>query len=162
MTAAEEDEMWRAIDATKDWWMNLAPLANTHLIKPLTEQHEVIFITNRKQGSGLPVEVQSAEWLCRNFNLYHPPVLLSNKKGPLAKALGLDYFIDDRDKNIIEVSEAIGPEKCIINRWPWNAEFQKFHPYWVLNFNEFAYPLLESLPEPIAQYAVNFELPRCA
>jgi len=153
----QEDEMWRTIDATRDWWLYLAPLDETHLITPLVKQHEVIFITNRKQGTGLPVEVQTAEWLTRVFNLFHPTVLLSSKKGPLAKALGLDYFIDDRDKNVIEVADAIGPQKVVMNRWPWQPEFQKFHPYWVHNFNEFAEPLLDKA-SPLAFGVMNTNL----
>lgn len=143
MTKDEEDQMYRFIDTQYDWWLELPVLANTDLLRSVCDEHKVIFITNRKSGLGLPVEEQTKAWLYWNYHILHPTVLVSNDKGPLCKALGLDYFIDDRDKNVREVSEAIGQQKVIMNRWPWQPEFQKFHPYWVHNFNEFAFPLLQ-------------------
>jgi uncharacterized HAD superfamily protein len=143
ITKEQENQMWRRIDETYNWWQGLDPLPNTDLLSSLYTRHQVIFITNRKNGTGWPVELQSAEWLDRHYDIRYPSVLLSDKKGPLAKALELDYFIDDRDKNVREVAAAIGDDKTIMCRWPWQPEFQKFHPNWVLNFNVFAADLLQ-------------------
>lgn len=103
VTPEQEKLMWKKIDSIPNWWLEMETMPETNLLKPLCDKHRVIFITNRKDGTGIPVEKQSAEWLVRNFGIFHPAVLLSNEKGPLAKGLKLDAYIDDRDKNTWEV-----------------------------------------------------------
>jgi len=142
ITAEEENQMWRKIDSIPNWWLGHEVLPNTDLLYSLCNKHRVIFITNRKDGTGRPVDKQSAMWLTEKFHLFHPTVLISADKGPLTKALKLDAYIDDRDKNINEVAASIGVDKTVMCRWPWEPEFQKYYPNYVLSFNEFAKRLL--------------------
>src|SRR5258706_2384760 len=63
MSSQEESLMWKTIDRSKNWWMHLDRLPNTSLLETLTDSCRVVFITNRKDGKGLPVDLQSAKWL---------------------------------------------------------------------------------------------------
>lgn len=144
LTKAEEDAMWEHIDNATNWWYSeINPLADAQLLRFLCDEHRVIFITNRKdakpESGSMGVEKQTAFWLTNYFNIHAPTVLLSKAKGPLAAALKLDAFIDDRDKNLEEVIDAIGPEKV----WGLRATYTpkallKSHPNWVDSFDEFA------------------------
>lgn len=105
ITPEEENKLWRRIDAIPNWWLDHKPMENTDLLPQLCEKHRVIFITNRKDGTGWPIEDQTKVWLKRNFGLNNTNVIISDKKGPVAAGLKLDYFIDDRPKNCIEVHQ---------------------------------------------------------
>jgi len=140
ITTEEENQMWRKIDSIPNWWLGHEVLPNTDLLYSLCNKHRVIFITNRKDGTGRPVDKQSAMWLTEKFHLFHPIVLLSNKKGPLAKALKLDYYIDDRPKNVLEVVEFHPSCKTFLLDATYNQEC--IYTNRVKSFDEFAKRLL--------------------
>lgn len=134
ITKEEENLLWRTIDAAPNWWMGLDRLPETNLLGKLCQDHRVIFITNRKDGScGLPIEVQTARWLEQNYHLDHPTVTISDNKGPLAAGLKLDYFIDDRPKNVAEVHPYV--QATALLDATYNQEFS--HTWRVHSFDEF-------------------------
>lgn len=136
ITAEEELQMWQKIDSTPNWWLNLKRMPNTSWLNAICEACRVVFITNRKEGLGKPIEVQSAEWLVNNYNLHLPNVLISSDKGPLINALKLDYFIDDRPKNIQEAVEFAPNCVSFLQNATYNQEFE--HNPRVDSFNDFA------------------------
>jgi len=142
LTKDEENLMWRAIDKTENWWMTLRRNPDTQLLKALTQEHRVVFITNRKDGEvGWPIEEQTQEWLRREFGIFSPNVIISDKKGPVALGLKLNYFIDDRDKNVTEVC-AEAPD-CIT--YLLNASYnQDCKVQRVSSFDAFANLILEN------------------
>ena len=143
ITPEEENILWKKIDSIPNWWLTHDVMPDTSLLKPLCDKHRVVFITNRKDGTGIPVDKQSAEWLVRKFYIFHPTVLLSNEKGPLAKGLKLDWFIDDRPKNVEEVASYYPECKTVLLDTTYNQECK--YPIRVKSFNEFARPLLEDV-----------------
>ncbi len=143
ITPEEEKVLWRRIDSTPNWWLTHDVLPETSLLKSLCDRHRVTFITNRKDGLGLPVDKQSAEWLQRKFGIFYPTVLLSNDKGPLVAGLKLHYFIDDRPKNIEEVYAYYPECKTVLLDTTYNQDCK--YPVRVKSFNEFAKPLLEDV-----------------
>ena len=98
----------------------------------------------KPESKSRPIEEQSREWLEDTFGLtfgfYKPTVIISDDKGPIAKGLKLDYFIDDRPKNIEEVSTFYPECNSILRRATWNQDFE--YPLEVANFNEFAREIL--------------------
>jgi 5'(3')-deoxyribonucleotidase len=122
-TLDEENQFWRSIDSLPNWWMHHPKMPGTSRLKELCDKHRVIFITNRKDGAGWPIEQQSAEWLKQNFWLYNPTVLISDKKGPVAEGLKLDYFIDDRPKNYEEVVNQYPKCKSALQDGTYNQEY---------------------------------------
>jgi 5'(3')-deoxyribonucleotidase len=126
ITKEEEELMWRTIDAQHNWWMSHGVMPNTQYVRALTQEHRVVFITNRKDGdeksASWPIEEQSQEWLRRNFNIFAPNVIISDKKGPIAEGLKLHYFIDDRPKNVEDVIESYPLCKTYLLDAPYNKE----------------------------------------
>jgi len=123
LSSEEERSMWETIDHTANWWLHLDRLPNTTLLKPLCDKHRVIFITNRKDGQvGMPIEEQSSEWLRRHFRIFNPTVVISDKKGPVASGLKLDFYIDDRPKNYYEVLQAAPTCRTALQDATYNQE----------------------------------------
>jgi len=103
-----EDAVWEAIEATPNFWTTLRPLEEgaVRRIHELMLRHrwEVFFITQRPFTEGETVQRQTQRWLvAQGFDL--PSVLvLHGSRGTAAAALRLDYHVDDRPQNCIDVS----------------------------------------------------------
>jgi 5'(3')-deoxyribonucleotidase len=139
----EERAFWKHVDETPNWWMQLGRRPGTNTLKRLCDKYRVIFITNRKDGTGLPVDIQTATWLSDNFGIAYPTVLLSDDKGPLTRALKLDWFIDDRPKNVEEVRVSSPLTRTVLYRTTYNEDYA--HLDCVTTFDEFTKRF--SLPE---------------
>jgi hypothetical protein len=103
-----EDEVWEAIESTPNFWTTLKPIDERAVprIHELMLRHgwEVFFITQRPFTAGETVQRQTQRWLvAQGFDL--PSVLvLHGSRGTAAAALRLDYHVDDRPQNCIDVS----------------------------------------------------------
>lgn len=138
ITKDEENLLWKTIDETPNWWTTLDRNvgASTLKMKLLMETCMVTFITNRKDGVvGLPIEQQSQIWLKDKFHIYNPTVLIMNDKGPLLNALKLDYFIDDRPKNVDECCQYAPRCQAALLDATYNQEF--IYGWRVNTFDEF-------------------------
>ena len=103
-----EDAVWAAIESVPDFWTTLRPLDERAVrrIHELMLRHrwEVFFITQRPFTEGETVQRQTQRWLvAQGFDL--PSVLvLHGPRGAAAAALRLDYHVDDRPQNCIDVA----------------------------------------------------------
>ena len=102
-----EDKIWQAIESTPDFWRTLKPVeegavARIHALM-LRHRWEVFFITQRPFTEGETVQRQTQRWLVeQGFDL--PTVLvLSGSRGAAAKAIRLDYHVDDNSQNCFDV-----------------------------------------------------------
>jgi 5'(3')-deoxyribonucleotidase len=104
----QEAALWQQLHDTPNFWMGLSvqPGVDPALVNRLSERTRMYFPTARAQSIGDDVAVQCARWLLNTFCIPFPTVIVGNEKGPLAAALKYDYFIDDRDKNCLEVKKA--------------------------------------------------------
>ena len=106
-TRRREAAIWEEIEATPDFWTTLRPLdpGAVRRIHGLTLRHrwEVFFITQRPFTQGETVQRQTQRWLAaQGFDL--PSVIvLHGPRGAAAAALRLDYHVDDRPQNCIDV-----------------------------------------------------------
>ena len=102
-----EDAVWNAIESTPDFWTTLRPLDERAVrrIHELMLRHrwEVFFITQRPFTAGETVQRQTQRWLAaQGFDL--PTVIvLRGSRGQAAAALGLNYHVDDRPQNCVDV-----------------------------------------------------------
>jgi hypothetical protein len=106
-TRRREDAVWESIESTPNFWTMLRPLEKGAVgrIHELMLRHrwEVFFITQRPFTEGDTVQRQTQRWLvAQGFDL--PSVLvLRGSRGAAAGALGLDYHVDDRPQNCVDV-----------------------------------------------------------
>lgn len=111
--------------ATTEFWGKLHALKETpyvldQLARLRYEGHHIYFITDR---SGDRAKFLTERWLGLH-GMNTPTVLLSSDKGPVAKGLKLDVYIDDRPKNVIEVAQAKVSIRTYILDAPYNREFE--------------------------------------
>lgn len=108
LTQDQLEAAWTEVNQTYNFWETLEVCEGVTrgTLKVLDRAHELFFITARVKTNGANVKNQSARWLRDKFGIDNPTVIVTYNKGPLAKALELDYFVDDRPKNCIEVYNA--------------------------------------------------------
>ena len=138
ITDAEDRKFWKHVDSSPNWWLYLPKMPNATLLSDLDRSHRVIFITNRKDGVGQPVEDQTKQWIFKHFGINNPTVVLCGNKGPVAAGLGLDYFIDDRPRNVFEVIAGHPVCQTFIYDSTYNREEALAQIPRVKNFDEFA------------------------
>lgn len=141
-TKEQESQLWQALHDTENFWTDLEvqPGVDRMLVAELARKTTMYFPTARAQSIGMDVQIQSASWLRNNFLIPYPTVIVSSEKGPLAAALKYDYFIDDRDKNCLEVKKARPECRVFVCNSGHNQSFKNedFDIERVSGFNEFA------------------------
>ncbi len=125
-TNDEVHAVWTAIKGDPQFWLNLPPYADTlQSLSVLSQKshsgNDLYFVTSRP---GINAKSQTEKWLRENGFKDRPTVLISSHKGQCAEALDLDYYIDDRDLNVQDVSDTRGALTNIflLDR-PWNRVF---------------------------------------
>jgi uncharacterized HAD superfamily protein len=103
-TKEQTDEVWRRIKADPNFWEDLpsAPGFMQHFKNWFISHahyHEVYFVTARP---GTRTKRQTENWFHRRL-LTVPTMLISDQKGMVARALNLDYYVDDKAENIADV-----------------------------------------------------------
>lgn len=139
----EQNVVWAAVAKTESFWTSLpveegvTPL----ILQELDRQHNLSFITARVQCNGDTVRNQSCQWL-EKLGVKYPQVSVAYDKGALAAALKLDYFIDDRPKNVLEIKNAVPTCATYIKDSSHNQPFVDPRIPRVKNFDEFASMIL--------------------
>ena len=106
-TSQHRDRVWKAIEATPDFWTTLAPIdaGAIERLYQLTCEHqwEVFFITQRPVTAGGTVQWQTHKWLVEHGFAMPSVIPLSVSRGKAASALRLDYLVDDTPQNCVDV-----------------------------------------------------------
>lgn len=104
----QEGALWQQLHDTPNFWVDLPvlPGVDPSLVGAVARLTRMYFPTARAQSIGDDVATQCARWLLNKFGIPFPTVIVGNEKGPLAAALKYDYFIDDRDKNCLDIKKA--------------------------------------------------------
>ena len=142
MTAERVDGVWNTIIQTPNWWETLDVEAGADVLAmhQVFNRTKMFFPTARANNVGRPVEIQSARWLMRKFDLLYPTVIVSGEKGPLATAVKYDFFLDDRPKNCIDIKKACPSAKVFMKSATHNlaTDLSASGIPRIANFNEFA------------------------
>ena len=141
LSREEIGSLWVDVSNSLNFWENLprdpgASVIGMHKLKHIAD---LFFITARAETKGESTQFQSARWLDYNFALTYPTVIVDKNKGPIAAALGLNYFVDDRPKNCLEIKEAVPECEVFLKRACHNLDYAA--PEWmkvVDSFDEFA------------------------
>lgn len=114
VTKEQEGKVWKdhILKGKKKFWEGLAPLPDARAeLKQLNRLaklgHEVTFISTRM---GEQAKAQTETWLYNNWMSF-PTVILSDKKVPLIRDLGIDFFIDDKWETIDLLARTAETEK---------------------------------------------------
>jgi hypothetical protein len=122
MTIRQEHQLWRHVEAIDNFWESLdeiEPGAIARLASLVSEQHwEVIFLTRRPRSAGATAQVQTQRWLAaKGFTLPSVYVVQGNR-GRIAAALDLDFVVDDRPENCLDVAVDSRARAILIWRVP--------------------------------------------
>ena len=122
-TSAEVSAVWEHIKANGVFWQYLPMLPGLSQFYKWfysggasADVHEFYFVTSRM---GRRVKLQTENWLDVRVGR-GLTVLISSEKGAIAKALKLDFYVDDRAENIADVIEKSPSTRAFLLDSPWN------------------------------------------
>ncbi len=108
LTARQERRLWQHVEGIENFWESLRELepgmtARLHALA-VQRQWEVIFLTKRPATAGATAQRQTQRWLeAKGFAL--PSVyVVQGSRGRIAAALDLDFVVDDRPENCLDVA----------------------------------------------------------
>jgi hypothetical protein len=108
VTPRQQRRLWDRVEAIENFWESLneiepGTVARLHTLS-VERRWEVIFLTRRPATAGATAQTQTQRWLeARGFAL--PSVyVVQRSRGQIAAALGLDFVIDDRPENCLDVA----------------------------------------------------------
>jgi hypothetical protein len=108
ITPRQERRLWDRVEAIENFWESLNEIepgivARLHALS-VERRWEVIFLTKRPATAGATAQLQTQRWLAaRGFAL--PSVyVVQRSRGQIAAALALDFVIDDRPENCLDVT----------------------------------------------------------
>jgi len=107
ITSRQQRKLWRHVETVENFWLGLTEL-EPGVIGRLASiaadrRWEIIFLTRRPESAGATAQVQTQRWLeSKGFPL--PSVfVVQGSRGRIAAALDLDFVIDDRPENCLDV-----------------------------------------------------------
>lgn len=122
------NKTWDTITQSETFWYNLNPYPEAkEVIAQLAGRalwgDDVYFITTRPSCGLVSAKAQTEMWLEAMIydNLFVPTVLVTEKKGPIAAALDLTHFIDDKPENCEAVYQDSKAKVFMLNR-SWNRD----------------------------------------
>ncbi len=105
---ATSRRLWQRVAAVENFWESLnefepGTVERLHALA-VDRRWEVIFLTRRPSTAGATAQIQTQRWLeARGFPL--PSVyVVQRSRGQIAAALALDFVIDDRPENCLDVA----------------------------------------------------------
>ena len=145
ITAEEETKMWWEIDATPNWWLSLKRLPHTEYLELLSDTCDLLFITKRRYSTVYSIAQQTQRWLATHTKVQNPSVIVTKDKGKLCRLLKVDYFIDDKFENCVDVKKKSPNTKVFVKEELYNKrQALAFGLPTVVTFNEFARRILSS------------------
>jgi hypothetical protein len=107
LTQRQQSRLWRHVESIDSFWESLQEI-EPGAVARLNEvakarRWEIIFLTKRPESAGPTAQLQTQRWLqSKGFAL--PSVfVVQGSRGRIAAALGLDFVIDDRPENCLDV-----------------------------------------------------------
>jgi len=107
LTSRQQRRLWGHVESIENFWETLEEIEPGAVSKLATmaadRRWEIIFLTKRPRTVGSTSQVQSQRWLeSKGFAL--PSVfVVQGSRGRIAASLDLDFVIDDRPENCLDV-----------------------------------------------------------
>ncbi|MDD5366961.1 MAG: hypothetical protein PHR30_16615 [Gallionellaceae bacterium] len=117
----QDARVWHHIEENAGFWCNIASDASVGparwaQLADMEWGHDLYFLTYRP---GRVAKWQTEHWL-REHGLWNPTVLITEHKGRVAKALGLDCYIDDRPAYCLDVRRDSPETRVYLRQAPYN------------------------------------------
>jgi uncharacterized HAD superfamily protein len=121
LSPEQMSSVWDYILANRGWWNTLPPLIDKKTfsaIDDLKYDHQVTFVSARL---GISPQRDTSAWLERH-GIENPSVIITKRKGEIARALDIDYSIEDKPENaaVIHWMADVRPCKSYIIDRPYN------------------------------------------
>lgn len=118
MTPNQVHKVWDKVLRDGNFWLSLNPLVNEKVfqdINKLNSNYNVVFVTKR---DGLMVQSQTKLWLIKH-GVSNPSIILTKRKGEIARALDMQFSIEDKAENaavIHWIADSVPCKSYLINR----------------------------------------------
>lgn len=103
----QSDAIWERLAGQEDFWETLdeiEPGAVARLAALADERRwDVMFLTSRPTSRGATVQRQTQRWLAAKGFAMPSAYVVRGSRGQIARALGLDVVVDDRERNCLDV-----------------------------------------------------------
>jgi hypothetical protein len=116
LTKAETNIVWTHVKTSKTFWFTLPPIINVDDFAMLNTFNDVYYVTAR-EGDTARLQTASALYAC---GIDSPSVILSRKKGEVARALDATHAIDDKLGNAVAISWLSPKTHSYILDYPYN------------------------------------------
>ena len=107
LTERQQRRLWRHVETIENFWETLKEIESGSVSRlaavATARKWEVIFLTKRPATLGSTSQVQTQRWLeSKGFTL--PSVyVVQGSRGRIAAALDIDFVVDDRPENCLDV-----------------------------------------------------------
>jgi len=108
MTPRQERRLWERVESIENFWQTLneiepGTVAKLHALS-VERRWEVIFLTKRPATAGATAQIQTQRWLEARGFLLPSVYVVQRSRGQIAAALALDFVVDDRPENCLDVA----------------------------------------------------------
>jgi len=113
MDRKQQDRCWDYLKHSPNWWATLDPIVSIEEwveINDLCYRYEVYFVTHRMHEL-TPAGEQTRVWL-QSCGVRHPRVIVSSKKGEIARAVKATHAIEDNWGNACAIHWMAESPQC--------------------------------------------------
>jgi hypothetical protein len=108
MTGLQERRLWERVQTIENFWESLSEIEPGVVARlndlAIGRGWEVIFLTKRPATSGATAQRQTQRWLEAHGFALPSVYVVPGSRGAIAAALALDFVIDDRLENCLDVA----------------------------------------------------------
>src|SRR4030095_16142713 len=107
MTDRQQRRLWRHVESIDGFWETLKEIEPGMVARLAAVAHErrweLIFLTKRPESVGATAQVQTQRWLQAHGCTLPSVFVVQGSRGRVADAFKLDFVIDDRPENCLDV-----------------------------------------------------------
>jgi len=107
LTPRQLSRLWKHVETIEGFWETLREIEPGAIARlaaiAAARRWEVIFLTKRPASAGATAQLQSQRWLEVNGFRLPSVYVVQGSRGRIASALGLDFVVDDRPENCLDV-----------------------------------------------------------
>ena len=107
LTSRQQRRLWRHVESIDGFWESLTEIEPGVIARlaalATARRWEIIFLTKRPESVGATAQLQTQRWLDAKGFAFPSVYVVQGSRGRIAAALGLDFVVDDRPENCLDV-----------------------------------------------------------